>query len=326
MTDINPAITVIICMYKGEATVCRMIDCVLNQTYKDFELILVDDGSPDRCGEIADEYSKKDNRVRVLHKPNGGLADARNHALDIARGEYTIQFDQDDWVEPDCLEGMYAEAKRQDADMLICDYFHNDENGQKYASQKPSAISSFSVLKDILLGNIYGYCWNKLVRLDSYRTYSVRFPLEFYGCEDQYGMCQMLKHDIRIAYLPKAYCHYVYLQGSLSRHYDERTYQNDLLVRDMFTQLVADTPMKDVAFRSKSAAIYARAFLFGKDLYSSSQFKEFFSEYFPYVKSRGVMKYLYSLSQQGHYQLARKVFAILFYGKQIYKRIKKTCR
>ena len=94
----------------------------------------------------------------------------------------------------------------------------------------------------------------------------------------------------------------------------------------MFTQLVADTPMKDVAFRSKSAAIYARAFLFGKDLYSSSQFKEFFSEYFPYVKSRGVMKYLYSLSQQGHYQLARKVFAILFYGKQIYKRIKKTCR
>ena len=70
MTDINPAITVIICMYKGEATVCRMIDCVLNQTFKDFELILVDDGSPDRCGEIADEYSKKDNTVYVLEKMN----------------------------------------------------------------------------------------------------------------------------------------------------------------------------------------------------------------------------------------------------------------
>ena len=121
MTDINPAITVIICMYKGEATVCRMIDCVLNQTFKDFELILVDDGSPDRCGEIADEYSKKDNRVRVLHKPNGGLADARNHALDIAKGEYTIQFDQEERDEIDCLEAMYAEQKRQDAAMVICD-------------------------------------------------------------------------------------------------------------------------------------------------------------------------------------------------------------
>ena len=115
-------------------------------------------------------------------------------------------------------------------------------------------------------------------------------------------------------------------RGALSRHYDERTYQNDLLVRDMFIQLVADTPMKDVAFCSKSVAIYARAFLFCKDFYSSSQFKESFSEYFPYVKSHGVMKYLFSLSQQGHYKLARKVFAILFDGKQIYKRIKNTCR
>ena len=82
-----PSITVIICMYKGEATVSRMIDCVLNQTFKDFELILVDDGSPDRCGEIAEEYAKKDSRVRVLHKPNGGLADARNKALAIAQGK-----------------------------------------------------------------------------------------------------------------------------------------------------------------------------------------------------------------------------------------------
>ena len=95
-------------------------------------------------------------------------------------------------------------------------------------------------------------------------------------------------------------------------------------MRDMFTQLVADTSLKDVAFRSKSAAIYARAFLFGKDLYSSSQFKESFSEYFLHVKSHGIMKCLYSLSQQGHYQLARDIFTILFEGKQLYKRIKKT--
>lgn len=90
----NPTISVVICMYKGETTVSRMIDCVLNQTFEDFELILVDDGSPDRCGEIADDYASKDERVHVLHKTNGGLADARNKALEIAKGEYTIQFDQ----------------------------------------------------------------------------------------------------------------------------------------------------------------------------------------------------------------------------------------
>ena len=329
MSEVNifsPAITVIINMYKGEATVSRMIDCVLNQTFPDFELILVDDGSPDKCGEIAGEYAKRDKRVRVLHKPNGGLADARNHALEIAKGEYTIQFDQDDWVELNCLEEMYAKAKEDNADMVICDYYHNDEYSQTYGKQSPTALDHWSVLKDVLTGKLYGYCWNKLIKLYVYRKYNVKFPIEFYGCEDQFGMCQMLKHDIRIAYLPKAYCHYVYLLGSLSRHYDERTYQNDLLVRDMFTQLVADTPMKDVAFRSKSAAIYARAFLFGKDLYSSSQFKESFSEYFPFVQSHGIMKCLYSLSQQGHYQFARSIFGILFDCKQLFKRINKTCR
>ena len=326
MSEVNicsPAITVIICMYKGEATVSRMIDCVLNQTFKDFELILVDDGSPDRCGEIAEEYAQKDSRVRVLHKPNGGLADARNKALEIAKGEYTIQFDQDDWVELNCLEEMYADAVSLDADMQICDYYHNDEYRQSYAKQTPTALDHWSVLKDVITGKLFGYCWNKLIKLEIYKRYNVRFPLEFYGCEDQYGMCQILKHDIKIAYLPKAYCHYAYVAGSLSRHYDDKTYQNDLKVRDMFTNLLADTPLKEIAYRSKSSAIYSRAFLFGKDLYSSSQFKRTFSEYYPYVQGQGVMKWLYKFSQAGCYQLARKIFGILFDAKQIYKKYKR---
>ena len=147
-----PSITVIICMYKGEATVSRMIDCVLNQTFKDFELILVDDGSPDRCGEIAEEYAQKDSRVRVLHKPNG---------------------DQDDWVELNCLEEMYAKAKEENADMLICDYYHNDQYRQSYGKQTPTALDHWSVLEDVVSGKLYGYCWNKLIRLDVYKKYNV---------------------------------------------------------------------------------------------------------------------------------------------------------
>ena len=325
MNEVNkntcPAITVIICMYKGEETVSRMIDCVLNQTFKDFELILVDDGSPDRCGEIADEYAKKDERVQVLHKPNGGLADARNKALEIANGEYTIQFDQDDWVELNSLEEMYAEAKKQDADMLICDYYHNDQYRQKYAKQTPTALDHWSVLEDVVSGKLFGYCWNKLIRLDIYKRYNVKFPLEFYGCEDQYGMCQILKHDIKISYLPKAYLHYVFVVGSLSRHYDEKTYKNDLMVRDMFTSLLKDTPSANTAFESKSSSIYTRAFILGQKQYSSSGFKEMFSEYNQYVKASGIERILYSLSAKGYYQFARRVFSILFGVKQLYKKI-----
>ena len=309
-------------MYKGEETVSRMIDCVLNQTYRDFELILVDDGSPDRCGEIADEYAQKDDRVRVLHKPNGGLADARNKALEIATGEYTIQFDQDDWVELNCLEEMYAEAKKQDADMLICDYYHNDQYRQSYAKQTPIALDHWSVLEDVVSGKLYGYCWNKLIRLEIYQKYKVMFPLEFYGCEDQYGMCQILKHDIKIAYLPKAYCHYVFVQGSLSRHYDERTYKNDLMVRDMFSALLKDTPSAQTAFISKSTSIYTRAFIFGQKQYSSSDFKKVFSEYYQYVEASGVERILYRLSVKGYYQFARNLFGVFYNVKQYYKRLR----
>lgn len=317
----NPTISVVICMYKGETTVSRMIDCVLNQSFEDFELILVDDGSPDRCGQIADEYAQKDERVRVLHKPNGGLADARNKALEIARGEYTIQFDQDDWVELNCLEEMYAEAKKQDADMLICDYYHNDQYRQKYAKQTPTALDHWSVLEDVISGKLFGYCWNKLIRLDVYKRYNVKFPLEFYGCEDQYGMCQILKHDIKISYLPQAYLHYVFVVGSLSRHYDEKTYQNDLIVRDMFSTLLKDTPSGQTAFLSKSASIYTRAFLLGQKQYSSSEFKKKFSEYHQYVKASGVERILYCLSAKGYYQTARRFFSFLFNVKQFFKKV-----
>lgn len=326
MSKINkpsPAITVIICMYKGEAMVRRMIHCVLNQTFKDFELILVDDGSPDRCGKIAEEYARKDSKVRVLHKSNGGLADARNKALEIATGEYTIQFDQDDWVELNCLGEMYAKAKEDHADMLICDYYHNDEYRQSYGKQTPTALDHWSVLEDVVSGKLYGYCWNKLIRLNIYKKYDVKFPIEFYGCEDQYGMCQILKHDVRISYLPKAYCHYVYVQGSLSRHYDERTYQNDVLVREMFTSLLKGTPSEETAYRCKSSAIISRAFLFGKNYYSSKTFKTLFAQYKEFVSSSSIESKLIRLSLKGYYQPARRLYGGLFNVKQVYKRIKK---
>lgn len=322
MTDYKTPITVIINMYKGEDTVSRMIDCVLAQTYRDFELILVDDGSPDRCGEIAEEYAKKDERVKVLHKPNGGLADARNKALEIAQGEYTIQFDQDDWLDSECLEEMYTAIKKEKADVLICDIYRNDKYRQMYVKQEPSALDHWSVLEDLVVGRIYGYCWNKMIRLDAYRKTGAKFPVEFYGCEDQYGMCQLFMHDLKIAYLPKAFCHYYYVQGSLSKHYDEKTFENDLLVRDMFSNLLKDTPSGKSAYAHKSAAIFSRAFLFGQQQYSSSEFQKKFKEYYPFVQKMGIKGFLYNMSNQGYYQLARILFKWIFQCKQLYKKMR----
>ena len=106
-------ISVIVPVYKVEKYIHRCIDSILAQTFTDFELILVDDGSPDCCGSICDEYAKKDSRVTVIHKKNGGLSDARNAGLDFAMGDYILFVDSDDYIDADLLEQTYSAASSE---------------------------------------------------------------------------------------------------------------------------------------------------------------------------------------------------------------------
>ena len=114
-----PLISVIVPIYKVEPYLRQCVDSVLNQTHTDLEVILVDDGSPDGCGAICDEYAAKDARVKVIHKENGGLSDARNAGLNVMRGAYVSFVDSDDWLELTALESLYAAMERTQADMVI---------------------------------------------------------------------------------------------------------------------------------------------------------------------------------------------------------------
>lgn len=116
----KPEISIIVPVYKVEKYLKKCVDSILNQTFKDFELILVDDGSPDNCGKICDEYAHKDSRVKVIHKENGGLSSARNAGLDIAQGEYIGFVDSDDWIEPDMYEILYKLIKKYKTNISIC--------------------------------------------------------------------------------------------------------------------------------------------------------------------------------------------------------------
>ena len=102
----NPLISVIVPVYKVEEYLARCVDSILGQTYRNLEILLVDDGSPDRCGVMCDEYASRDSRIRVIHKENGGLSSARNAAIDVARGEYIGFVDSDDWIEPETYEAL----------------------------------------------------------------------------------------------------------------------------------------------------------------------------------------------------------------------------
>ena len=121
-----PIISIIVPVYKAEAYLHRCVDSLLIQTFTDFEILLIDDGSPDRSGAICDVYAAKDQRVRVFHKENGGVSDARQFGVDHALGEYIIHADPDDWVDPTMLEELYRKACETDADIVIADFFVNE--------------------------------------------------------------------------------------------------------------------------------------------------------------------------------------------------------
>ena len=118
----NDLVSIIIPIYNVQEYLPRCIESVLNQTYKNFELILVDDGSPDRSGDICDYYAKKDSRIKVIHKQNGGVSSARNYGIKIAQGEFINFIDSDDWIPNDSIENLVNLQKENNADLVCCTY------------------------------------------------------------------------------------------------------------------------------------------------------------------------------------------------------------
>ena len=125
----QPLISVIVPCYKVEKYLPKCVGCLLQQTYKNLEIILVDDGSPDRCGEICDDYAETDSRVKVIHKVNGGLSDARNVAIDVAHGKYLTFVDSDDYVANDYVEILINLCIKYDADVSVVNPIFIDESG-----------------------------------------------------------------------------------------------------------------------------------------------------------------------------------------------------
>lgn len=130
-------VSIIIPIYNVKPYLKRCIDSVLQQTYENLEVILVDDGSTDGCAEICDDYEAEDRRVRVIHKVNGGLSDARNYGMEAASGEYIFFLDSDDWIRADCIKILLTYAREKSADVAITDYMVIQEGKRKKISEKP---------------------------------------------------------------------------------------------------------------------------------------------------------------------------------------------
>ena len=174
----NDLISIIIPVYKVEKYLEKCIESVLKQTYTNLQIILVDDGSPDNCGKICDEYAKKDSRIEVIHKANGGLSDARNVGISKAKGRYIGFVDSDDYIKENMYEILLNLIKKYDADVSICNLY-DVIDGNEYIRNKENGIREYSrldILKEVLLDkNIQSYAWNKLYKKELFDE--IKYPI-----------------------------------------------------------------------------------------------------------------------------------------------------
>lgn len=166
-------VSVIVPIFNAEKYLSRCIDSILSQTFKNFELILVNDGSTDNSLEICKKYKNQDNRIRLISGANCGSSIARNMGLDLAKGEYVIHMDSDDWAEKNMLSKLYYLAKQKDADICACGFVFDDGMGKTTKKIYPYIEEKH---KDIYrLNSLYSSVWNKLVKKELYILNNIRF-------------------------------------------------------------------------------------------------------------------------------------------------------
>ncbi len=244
-------ISVIIPIYKVEKYLNRCVESVVNQTYRNLEIILVDDGSPDKCPEICEEWAKKDKRIRVIHKENGGLSDARNVGHRMASGEYIAFVDSDDWIHKDALETLKCFLERYNADIVECKAFStNKKVDDKIIDRDKIVVSEFdreSSMRALLREEpLRQTVWNKLFKRTVIKD--IDFKKGKYH-EDEFWTYQVFDKAKKILFLDVVLYYYFQRLDSIMgqafslRRLDaiEGRYRRFLYIQDKFPELEAYT-------------------------------------------------------------------------------------
>lgn len=209
-------ISVVIPVYNVEKYLKECLDSVLKQTYRNLEIILVDDGSKDNSGNICDEYAKKDNRIKVIHKKNGGLSDARNAGINIAKGEYITFLDSDDYIEEDMYEFLVKNIEKANADISICQNYYVYKNS-KETTHTPNVYLEMNSVEALKYVNMLGYytvsACDKLYKRKIFEN--IRFPVGKIN-EDWYVICEVFDKANKIVYNSEPKYNYRKRKGSIT--------------------------------------------------------------------------------------------------------------
>lgn len=215
-----PLVSIIVPIHNAGKTIERCINSVLNQKYKDFELLLLDDGSTDTSGTICDIYAEKDMRIRVLHKENSGVSDTRNHGIAMAKGEYLQFVDSDDWIAPEATDFFVRAAAENECDMVIADFYRviGERVSQKGNIEEEGIMERADYALNMMqkpADFYYGVLWNKLYKRSIIEKYHLKMDSSISWCEDFIFNLEYIRR-IRLIYALKIpVYYYVKTKGSL---------------------------------------------------------------------------------------------------------------
>ena len=258
-------ISVIVPVYKVEKYLDKCVQSIVNQTYKNLEIILVDDGSPDNCGAMCDAWAEKDSRIKVIHKENGGLSDARNAGMAVAAGDWIAFVDSDDWIGPEMYEILLNAAIENEADITACD-IHLVENGQPLDITTPSGkvycLTAEEAIGELIQGGgVRAVAWNKL-----YKRHLLNAELFPVGKshEDEFFTYRILAKAEKILHIENKLYYYLQRQGSIMQTFNFRRLDclDAYLERlEFFRSHYPDLYRKDKLEFSMSCAAYYRQVL-----------------------------------------------------------------
>lgn len=221
MVEMGEKISVIVPVYNVEQYVAKCIESILNQTYKNMEVLLIDDGATDKSGNICDFYAEKDNRVRVHHKINEGLSEARNIGVKLSSADYIVFVDSDDYIVPDMLEVLYGRMQEDKSDLAICNFLYVDESGKSIEDRnenmpiKDEVIAGEEAFARLVSEKYWYYvtAWNKLYKKKLWE--GIKFPKGKIH-EDEFIAHFILDRCRQVSCVSKALYRYVQREHSIT--------------------------------------------------------------------------------------------------------------
>ena len=313
----NPLISISVPVYNAEKYLRQCLDSLVNQTLKDIEIVIVNDGSTDSSEAICREYAEKDSRIALICKENGGLASARLAALNASKGQYFCACDSDDWAEPNMYEKLYQKAVESNADIVMSDYWSEYPNKKVECHYEYDIKTRQDLLDDALNGKLPCMVWNKIFKRDLFEKFSISWEPGINLGEDFLLMLKMLQHPVKIEYVKIPLYHYrrefggssytnnismdtfkqsLYIRHWAMNHIDCNKYENAIFrlwVSLAFTGLRVESGMTSEYYKK---TIMTNIPYHGFFIYSCHKMKGtliFFTKLFGYSFGRSIFRLMY---------------------------------